>query len=388
MVQLETSDRNSLITLLVNIPEMGNQRGRQSVLENAALQQFVARIDLSGSTATVVGEIVTTLSKYGRFDDSDTALGRLLVTVKEYTGTENKNLIDRIIRKYNLTSITNQIQTETNNQGTITASYNNSVNTSPQNLSKETAINSCAVILTALQLEYKAVRSYLDCLEEKTHPNGTIYEKGLFQTPARSWEVGIVEIGMGNTAAAVEAERAIAYFQPDVVMFVGVAGGIKDVKLGDVVAATKVYGYESGKQAETFQPRPDVGQSSYNLIQRARAEARKDDWLGKLNNQESPNVFVAPIAAGEKVIANKESEIFKFLRQNYGDAVAVEMEGRGILQATHANQQVSALIVRGISDLITQKTESDRLGWQQIAAMNASAFAFQILSKIETQPPK
>ncbi len=139
MIQLETSDRNSLIKLLVDIPEMGNHRSRQSVLENAGLQQFVVRIDLSGEAFISVSEIVTHLSNYGSFEDGDTALGRLLVTVKEYTGRENKDLIDRIIKKYNLNPITNPIQIETNNQEDITASYNNRINTSPQNLSNETA---------------------------------------------------------------------------------------------------------------------------------------------------------------------------------------------------------------------------------------------------------
>ena len=239
----------------------------------------------------------------------------------------------------------------------------------------------CAVILTAIRIEYMAVSAHLSDLREEIHPNGTIYERGQFSVGGQEWEVGIVQTGAGNSPAAMEAERAIAYFKPDVILFVGVAGGIKDVQLGDVVAATKVYGYESGKVAETFRPRPDVGRSTYNLIQRAKAEARKGEWLARLSNSAQPNVFVEPIAAGEKVVTNKKSDLFEFLQQNYGDALAVEMEGRGILEVAHANQQVSALIIRGISDLIDGKSRADEGGFQEIAARHASAFAFEVLGK-------
>jgi nucleoside phosphorylase len=242
-----------------------------------------------------------------------------------------------------------------------------------------------AVILTALPVEYMAVRTHIADLREEMHPQGTIYERGKFVANATSWEVGIVEVGAGNASAGVEAERAIAYFNPSVILFVGVAGGIKDVAIGDVVAATKVYGYESGKAKQKFQPRPDVGLSTYSLIQRARAESKKSDWLQRLTSapESTPRVFVAPIAAGEKVVASSKSNVFKFIQLNYGDAVAVEMEGRGLLQAAHANHQVSALVIRGISDLIDGKSEADAGGSQEMAARNASAFAFEILAKLE-----
>jgi nucleoside phosphorylase len=230
-----------------------------------------------------------------------------------------------------------------------------------------------------------AVRTHLADLREEMHPQGTIYERGKFFANATSWEVGIVEVGAGNAGAGVEAERAIAYFNPSVILFVGVAGGIKDVAIGDVVAATKMYGYESGKAKRKFEPRPDVGLSTYSLIQRSRAEAKKLDWLQRLTStpDSNPRVFVAPIAAGEKVIASSKSDVFKFIQLNYGDAVAVEMEGRGLLQAAHANHQVSALVIRGISDLIDGKSEADAGGSQELAARNASAFAFEILAKLE-----
>lgn len=241
------------------------------------------------------------------------------------------------------------------------------------------------VILTALPAEYNAVRQHLTDVKEDVHPKGTIYEIGLFTGRFQSWKVGIVEIGAGNEGAAVEAERAINHFAPDTALFVGVAGGIKDVRIGDVVVATKVYGYESGAAKRVFEPRPSVAEAAYSLVQRARAEAKKDDWLERLPRMVAdlkPRVLVGPIAAGEKVIKSTRADVYNFLKQNYGDALAVEMEGRGFLKAAHANA-TNAIIVRGISDLLNNKGRSDASGSQDIASRNAAAFTFEMLAKLD-----
>jgi nucleoside phosphorylase len=260
-----------------------------------------------------------------------------------------------------------------------------------------------AVILTALPIEYLAVRSHMTALQEEIHARGSIYERGKFVVGNLTWDVGIAEIGAGNHNATLEAERAIAHFSPDVILFVGVAGGIKDVAIGDVVASTKVYGFESGKAEETFKPRPEIGLAAYGLEQRARAEARKGEWLERLSvdyaavasmsaiqgeteiQQPIPRVFVAPIAAGEKIIASTKSEVYKFIRSHYNDAIAVDMKGFGFLEAARANQRVSAMVIRGISDLIDGKTQADSSGSQEIASRHASAFAFEILAKFQPE---
>ncbi|MEQ8959709.1 MAG: hypothetical protein RLP02_17590 [Coleofasciculus sp. C2-GNP5-27] len=242
----------------------------------------------------------------------------------------------------------------------------------------------CAVILTAIPVEYKAVRAHLSDLQEEAHWEGTIYERGIFSSNGHSWQVGIVEMGAGIAEAAVETKRAIDYFKPSVVLFVGVAGGLKDVAIGDVVAATKVYGYESGKVIkETFLPRPNVSQVSYVLEQRAKAEARKEDWLKRIKEpipKTKPRAFIGAIAAGDKVVASTKSDVYQLLRTNYGDALAVEMESHGFLKAVRANPEINALIIRGISDLIDGKSNADAAGSQEKAAQHASAFAFEILA--------
>ena len=254
-----------------------------------------------------------------------------------------------------------------------------------------------AVILTALKEEHQAVEAHLEpigqatCLSEEIHRNGTVYTQGQFKAHNGTWNVAIAQIDMGNASAGIEAIRALMQFKPRVILFVGVAGGIKDVKVGDVVAASIVYGYECGKLIDDHTlPRPKLGEADYDLKQRAQAEARKDDWRDQIRSGSSsdaaPSVYVKPIAAGEKVIASRKAEVYEYLREYYDDAIAVEMEGFGFLKATQQDKNVSAMVIRGISDLIDGKNddsiESEQIR-QEKAARHASAFAFTLLAKLD-----
>jgi nucleoside phosphorylase len=144
-----------------------------------------------------------------------------------------------------------------------------------------------AFILAAIPVEYQAVRAHLTYPRQEMHLSGSVYERGDFTDNGLSWDVLIVETGIGNTRAAAETVHVIEHFQPSVVLFVGVAGGLKDVRLGDVVAATKVYDYEFGRSDPIFRPRPDVYHSSRRMEQRARAEAKGEDWLKRLQSRRS-----------------------------------------------------------------------------------------------------
>jgi len=237
-----------------------------------------------------------------------------------------------------------------------------------------------AVVLTAIQAETEAVLGHLEA-QTTTRVVDTWFHIGRFGL----WTVALAEVGPGNAPAATIAVRAFTHFKPEVAAFVGIAGGLKDVVLGDVVVATKVYGYESGKEMpHGFRTRPDVQTSHHELQARARIIRIRSPWHDRLDptlwSDRKPTVHVGPIAAGEAVVADNAGRIATHLKQHYGDALAVEMEGRGFLEAAHIDPSCRAVVVRGISDLLASKAATDRAGWQRRSADSAAAFFFEMLA--------
>lgn len=242
-----------------------------------------------------------------------------------------------------------------------------------------------AVIVTALGLELEAVLQHLTDRKEVEGPEGSQYVEGRLETDGSNWDVLVVETGAGNQHAAAETERAIGFYGPEVALFVGIAGGVKDVERGDVVFATKTYNVHAGKADDELQPRPTAAEPSYRLFQLARKIARNGSWLKRVQaTSDGPDrkVVFGPIAAGEQVVVSEGAEISNVIREHYGDTVAVDMESAGFSRAAHMNSSVSFAVIRGISDLRDDKSPSDDELSQPTAASHAAAFAVELLSEI------
>jgi nucleoside phosphorylase len=240
------------------------------------------------------------------------------------------------------------------------------------------------VILTALELEYAAVRAHLVGLEPVGHRAGTVFEVGTLHGSAR--RIAVAVIGEGNQTAAIVTERAATMFAPEAVLFVGVAGALKgDIRLGDVVVATRTYFYPGGKDDnDGFQARPQAWDAPHHLEQWARYIARLGNWQQRrpVGDQPPTPVHFKPIAAGDMVLGSRTSSMITRIRRYYNDSAAVEMEGAGVARAAHLNR-MPALIVRGVSDNADEgKAMADRAGWQQAAAANAAAFAIDLIASL------
>jgi len=232
------------------------------------------------------------------------------------------------------------------------------------------------VVLTALGLEYEAVRRYLLNPREFVDSDGTRYEIGEpREGPVR---IALALIGEGNLAAAALASRAIEGFAPAALLLVGVAGGLSDsVALGDVVVATRIYAYHSGRErSQEFLPRPRGWPIPHGLEQTARTVAQSPAWTG-------PTVHFKPLVSGEVVLDSRQSPAARLIASHYSDAVAIDMESAGVAEASHRKDFYRAVTIRAISDAADgTKRRADADGWQHRAAANAAAFAVALAVRI------
>jgi nucleoside phosphorylase len=241
------------------------------------------------------------------------------------------------------------------------------------------------LILTPLPVEYDAVSLFLTGDRTNTFHGTANYEHGNFVGNHHQYSIVIREPGMKNVDMALATEKAIQYFEPNIVMLIGIAGGVKDVRIGDVLVAKKAYGYESGKEdVDGFKARPAVESFSGELLARAQALSRSSDWKKRLaDGAPEAKVFIGPIAAGDKVIAGVDNPTFKRLKLHFNDTLALEMEAIGFATALQEHRQVHGMVIRGISDLCEGKSETDKQDWQPVAAQRAAAFAFELLWELD-----
>lgn len=245
------------------------------------------------------------------------------------------------------------------------------------------------LIVTAIQIERRAVREHLHSLDVM-EIDPAVLDVGYFDERNLRLRVAILEVGPGNIDASVLTTITTCELQPAITMMVGVAGAVKDLALGDVVASNKIYWSEPGKSLEAgVLTRPDFGAVSGRLVQVARSVAADDEWQERINPRAAqprqPAAIVAPIVVGERVVASTSSDDAKRISQNFGDAVAVAMEDIGVARASALAGAGEMIAIRSASDLLDGKSDADMAGFQPVAAANAAAFAFEMLA---SSPPE
>lgn len=251
------------------------------------------------------------------------------------------------------------------------------------------------LVVTALDLELQAVLAHVDDVVSVLGRDGGVYECGVFREGNQEWLIVTIETGAGNHSAQAAVTNAHIDFDPELQIFVGVAGSRKsDVPIGSVVAADHVYSPYGGKYDDKgLSARPREFATNTRLLNVARKVRRDKKWTTRIKDLADrklppfddypcdfpPLSTIAPAVSTEAVSASKTSELEALIAQHYGDANIVEMEGFGALFA--ANQEGKpAIVIRGVSDMADKKEPQTDKVRQPVAAAHATAFAFELLA--------
>lgn len=167
-------------------------------------------------------------------------------------------------------------------------------------------------IITPLEVEYRAVTSLLD---DQRPVSGDL--------PTTRGRIGkytavVCYPGQPTTSAAADMTRyVVTKWRPRWVVLLGVAGGFLDAGLraGDVVLASRIYGYEYGKVSDKHFQRRDLLDTFTNGTWVAFAEvasggpgADREAWAGDFaarrpdGSNLRPRIHIGPVASGDKVV--------------------------------------------------------------------------------------
>ena len=250
-------------------------------------------------------------------------------------------------------------------------------------------------VLTIIKEEFEAARQVLDLPFEV---DGTGYVAS-GATEDGDYDVVLCEATeRSNVASATRTTSIIEDFRPEVILLVGIAGGMlaekegigrDGVALGDVVVAdlvsyTEFMKITEGKLSLRYLPvdQPSVHLRGSVIKPLVRSLDLSDVVRVKRPDMSTkPKVLEGEIVSGEKVWGGVDDAVQVQLLAPFEKALAVDMESHGMARAVCERRNSvwynpRYLVIRGISDMVggTENNET-RAKWKSYAAHTASHVA-------------
>ena len=223
-------------------------------------------------------------------------------------------------------------------------------------------------ILGAMEIEIQPILAKLDNYKTVEYANNKYYLAAY-----KDKELIIAYSKIGKVFSSLTATIMIEYFGAQALLFTGVAGGLQDLKVGDMIAATATvqhdvdittFGYPHGKI-----PISGVEIKTSDMILRYAKDVAKDLGL---------DLHTGIIATGDQFICSAEKKDFV---ANEFDAKAIEMEG-GSVNLVCNEMDVPSLILRSISDTADGDASENFDEFAKTAAQKSANFVINLVERI------
>ncbi len=221
-------------------------------------------------------------------------------------------------------------------------------------------------IIAAVIEEAEAIKKEIENIKEIV-----INEISFFTGKFNEKEIVFVQSGIGKVNAAITATLLIEKFNVKEVIFSGVAGSLDTrLKIGDVVIGRDIvqhdvdataFGYKMG---QIPQMKEWAFESDKDLIE-------KTAKINNINHQ----ILLGRILTGDQFINKKDVKIQ--LGKDF-DALCVDMESGAVAQVC-ARLGIKFLIIRSISDSITDDSGMEYTSFVKLAAENSKKILKEII---------
>jgi len=207
-------------------------------------------------------------------------------------------------------------------------------------------------VIGAMKEEVELLHADMVVSGEATHAGITV-RRGDF----RGTDIVLAQCGIGKVNAAICTQMLIDLYQPDKLIFSGVAGGLMaNMQVGDLIVASHLIQFDVDLTAfgRRHGELPDVDrmiQSDPDLVR-----AATDCFDAVFDGQDgAPNLMIGTVVSGDKFV--KDSDTLKWLQREFA-ALATEMEGAAVGYTC----QLSGLpfvVIRGLSDTADENASDD-----------------------------
>jgi len=203
-------------------------------------------------------------------------------------------------------------------------------------------------------------------------------------------DVIVAQTGIGKVNAAIVTILMVEHFQPEEIIFTGIAGGINpDLSPGDLVIGTRIAHHDFGtitpdsllrrptRDPSTMIENPLYFKSDTALVRLAMRAGNKVQLepIRKEGKEEAPHVITGTIVTGDVFVSS--SGATEQLRKKM-NADATEMEGAAVAQVCW-QQLVPFVIIRSISDNAGNTAYADIKNFYQSAARNSAHLVMEMV---------
>lgn len=253
-------------------------------------------------------------------------------------------------------------------------------------------------IITAVPVETASILSIGYTWETFALENDpSVYRRATIDSPKPISIVHVQLPEMGMPAAATIATKLILQFHPKYLIMPGIAAGIDDhLNYGDIIIATDIWNYSSGKYkeimaadgSETVDLLPDskhipldstmrellAGEDYTSLLEQIKGS------FSEINTPTKLSISFGPIACGSAVVSSDKIIVDQILAHSR-KTIGLDMESYGICIATQSttSSSVIPLIIKSVSDK-GDNSKSDE--YQRYAAFTSAQFVKNLIERI------